>query len=95
MRYSRKIESKYTTGSAIHPTGSDNNFYLTIFSFNKHLNSPYAKTSNWGIAELKRDIAEKKRLLAISTAKEIKENFQIFVLKFLCLDSKLIFGLKN
>jgi Ca2+-binding EF-hand superfamily protein len=42
-------------------------------NFNKHLNSPYAKPSHWGIAELKRDIAEKKRQLAISTAKEVKE----------------------
>merc|ERR1711990_113727 len=30
-------------------------------NFNKHLNSPYAKPSHWGIAELKRDIAENKR----------------------------------
>ena len=37
------------------------------------MNSPYAKPSHWGIAELKRDIAEKKRQLAISTAKELKE----------------------
>ena len=55
---------------------------ITVFSLNKHLNSPYAKTSNWGIAELKRDIAEKKRQLAISMAKEVKEFFQIFFLKF-------------
>ena len=48
----------------------------TILSFNKHLNSPYAKPNHWGIAELKRDISETKRQLEISTAKEVKENFQ-------------------
>ena len=37
------------------------------------MNSPYAKPFHWGIAELKRDIAEKKKQLAISTAKEVKE----------------------
>jgi len=45
-------------------------------NFNKHLNSPYAKPNHWGIAELKRDISETKRQLEISTAKEVKENFQ-------------------
>ena len=40
------------------------------------MNSPYAKPNHWGIAELKRDISETKRQLEISTAKEVKENFQ-------------------
>merc|ERR1719447_39367 len=41
-------------------------------NFNKHLNSPYAKPNHWGIAELKRDIADTKRQLEIS--KEVKEH---------------------
>lgn len=42
-------------------------------NFNKHLNSPYAKLDHWGIAELKRDIADKKRQLEVRVAKEVKE----------------------
>ena len=36
------------------------NFTDFIFSFEKYLGSPYAKPNKWGIAELRRDIKQRR-----------------------------------